>query len=54
VEQSGSDGRVIHATGISELVRHKTASFLERLEANNIIVLDPAETKLVPDRSPQF
>lgn len=54
VEQSGSDGRVIHATGISELVRHKTASFLERLESKNIIVLDPAETKLVPDRSPQF
>ena len=39
--------------GISELVREREAVFLTTLEPN-LRVLDPAETRLVPDPSPGF
>ena len=37
----------------SELVRDKDAIFLTELEPN-IEILDPGETRLVPDESPHF
>ena len=46
-------GSQLTCTGVSELVREREAVFLTRLE-NEIRVLDPATTTLVPDTSPQF
>ena len=46
-------GSQLTCTGVSELVREREAVFLTRLE-NEIKVLDPATTTLVPDTSPQF
>ncbi len=40
-------------TGVSELVREREAIFLTSLESD-IQVLDPADTRLVPDESPGF
>ena len=40
--------------GISELVREREAVFLTTLEQPDLRVLDPAETRLVPDPSPGF
>ena len=46
-------GYQIVCDGVSELVRGREAVFLTALEPT-IQVLDPAETKLVPDDSAQF
>ena len=46
-------GSQLTCTGVSELVREREAVFLTRLE-NQIKVLDPATTNLVPDTSPLF
>ena len=46
-------GAQLTCTGVSELVREREAVFLTRLE-DEIRVLDPATTTLVPDRSPRF
>ena len=46
-------GSQLTCTGVSELVREREAVFLTRLE-NEIKVLDPTTTTLVPDTSPQF
>jgi superfamily II DNA or RNA helicase len=53
VDTTSTGGRSIHAVGISELIKDREAIFLEELE-RDIAVLDPAETKLVPDTSPHF
>lgn len=49
---SGPDYRLI-CDGVSEIVRGQEAHFLSALE-DSIEPLDPAETKLKPDRSPRF
>ena len=46
-------GYQIVCDGVSELVRGREAVFLTALEPT-IVVLDPAETRLVPDDSAQF
>ena len=46
-------GAQLACTGVSELVREREAVFLTRLE-DEITVLDPATTVLVPDTSPRF
>ncbi len=53
IENTSNNDRELTCEGVSELVRGKIGKFLEKLE-KNIEVLDPAETKLVNDISPQY
>ncbi len=53
VDPMRDGGSQLTCTGVSELVREREAVFLTRLE-NQIKVLDPATTTLVPDTSPRF
>ena len=52
VERTQGNGHIVHAIGLSELVRDKEAQFLTR--ADSIEIMDPAETALVQDLSPNF
>jgi len=57
VERTETKGQAIHVVGMSELVKGKEAIFLSDAEARtrkNIKVLDPKDTRLVPDPSPGF
>lgn len=54
VDATSTGGYSLLATGVSEIVRDKEARFLTEIEGKGIKVLDPAETELVPDHSPQF
>ncbi|MDR3749021.1 MAG: DEAD/DEAH box helicase [Acidobacteriota bacterium] len=54
VDPTGTGGKSIQVVGVSQIVRHKEARFLSEIEGKGITVLDPAETELVPDASPQF
>lgn len=47
-----ADGTLVHVRGISEMVRDTTASFYSGLD--RISVVDPAEAKIVADRSPGY
>lgn len=53
VDPSSDGGSLLVCDGLSELVRGRTAEFLTRLE-DQIGVLDPATTALVPDTSSHF
>ena len=53
VDATPDGGQQLTCDGVSELVREREAVFLTRLEPQ-IEVLDPAQTRLVPDDSPQF
>lgn len=53
VDITSTGGQAIAVVGISELVKNKDAIFLSRIE-KNIEVLDPVDTKLVPDTSSSF
>ena len=53
VDTASDGGYLLTCDGISELVRDRTAKFLTRLE-RGVQVLDPAETELVVDGSPQY
>ena len=52
VDMTSGGNYQITCTGVSELVRDRSAVFLSTLE--RIAVLDPAHTKLVADQSPAF
>ena len=52
-EPSTDGGQIVLCEGISELVRGTESRFLTKLD-DDIQVLDPAETKLVDDISPQY
>lgn len=52
-DPSVDGGYLLTCDGISDLVRGQAALFLTELE-DNIEVLDPAETLLVPDDSPTY
>jgi ERCC4-related helicase len=56
VDKSSFGEKALTCVGVSELVRDKEAVFLTDLEARRtpIQVLDPAATRLVPDRSNQY
>lgn len=56
VDRASIGGKALTCIGLSELVRDKEAVFLTEVEAlrNQVQVLDPAQTKLVPDTSNQF
>ena len=53
VDSATDGGWLLTCDGISELVRGKVALFLTELE-EQIEVLNPAETELVPDTSPTY
>ena len=52
-EQSSRSGTVVHVVGLSNLVRDKEAIFIEKFE-DDVEIIDPKNTKLVPDKCPQF
>jgi SNF2 family DNA or RNA helicase len=60
VDATSTGGHSILVAGISELVRGREARFLTEIETEiehkrtKIKILDPADTKLVPDKSPRF
>ena len=53
VDPSSDGGLLLTCDGVSELVRDKNALFLTKLE-DDLVILDPAETTLVPDQSSNF
>src|SRR4051812_21988521 len=53
VDPSTDGGWLLSCDGISELVRGRPALFLTELE-DEIQVLDPSATEIVPDDSPTF
>ena len=53
VDRSPDGGYQLVCDGVSELVREREAIFLTTIESD-IQVLDPADTRLVPDESPGF
>lgn len=53
-ERTPTGGHSLRVVGVSEIVRHKEARFLTEIEGKSIKVLDPAETGLLNDLSPQF
>ncbi len=53
VDKTTFGGQAVRVVGISELVRDKEAVFLTELEPS-IEVLDPADTRIVPDPSPAY
>ena len=56
VDRASSGGKALTCVGLSELVKDKEALFLSHVEAlrKPIEVLDPAQTKLVPDTSNHY
>ncbi|MBU1737084.1 MAG: DEAD/DEAH box helicase family protein [Proteobacteria bacterium] len=53
VDRTSSGGQAISVVGITELVKDKEAIFLDEIDTE-IEVLDPVDTKLVPDTSSSF
>jgi len=53
VNRTSTGGQALNVIGISELVKDKEAIFLTEID-RNIEVLDPAETKLIPDESSSY
>ncbi len=57
VDRTSTGSQALSVVGLSELVKEKEAVFLQDIEiqnGNGIEVLDPSETKLVPDTSSSF
>jgi SNF2 family DNA or RNA helicase len=53
VDPSNDGGHLLTCDGVSELVRGRSVQFLTKLE-DEILVLDPAKTELVADKSSHF
>lgn len=53
VDRTSTGGQVITVVGITELVKDKEAIFLDEIE-KDIEILDPVDTKLVPDPSSSY
>ena len=54
VERNSLSGAIIHAIGLSGIIRGRPAIFVESLErqrGRGIVVVDPADVRLVPDSS---
>ena len=52
VDNNSLGGQTLTVTGLSRLVKDKESIFISQLE--DIITINPEETKLVPDRSAKF
>jgi hypothetical protein len=53
VDRCSTGGESVQVVGVSGIVRDKTSRFLTAID-KDITVLDPADTELVTDDSPQF
>ena len=53
IDRTSTGGHAISVTGISELVKDKEAIFLDEIDTD-IEVLDPVDTRLVPDTSSSY
>jgi len=53
VDRTSTGGEALRVVGLSELVRDKEAIFLTEIEPS-IEILDPRDTELVPDESPNY
>lgn len=53
IDPATDGGWLLTCDGISELVRGQSALFLTKLE-DEITVLDPEKTELVPDTTPSY
>jgi len=55
-DRASAGGWSLQVVGVSELVRDKEARFVTAIEDQHggVTVLDPADTTLAPDPSPQF
>ena len=53
VDRTSTGGQALQVVGISELVRNKERIFLTKIEPE-VEILNPAETRLVADTSPQY
>lgn len=53
-DRTSTGGYSLQVVGVSEIVRHREARFLTEIEGKGITVLDPADTELIVDISPQF
>lgn len=53
VDRTSAGGHALRVVGLSELVRDKEATFLTEIEPS-IEILDPADTELVADESPNY
>lgn len=53
VDRTSTGGRALSVVGITELVKDKEAIFLDEID-KDIEVLDPVDTKLVPDTSSSY
>ena len=53
IDRTSSGGYALSVVGISELVKDKESIFLDEIDTD-IEILDPADTKLVPDTSSSF
>lgn len=53
VDPSSDGGELLVCDGVSDLVRGRTVHFLTRLE-EGVEILDPAQTRLMPDDSSHF
>ncbi len=56
VDRTSTNGKALTCVGLSDLVKDKEAVFLTEIEKlrNPVQILDPAETRLVHDRSPEY
>jgi len=53
IDKTSTGGHAISVIGITELVKDKEAIFLDEID-KNIEILDPVDTKLVPDQSSSY
>lgn len=53
-DKTGTGGYSLLVVGVSEIVRNREARFLTEIERDAIQALDPVNTQLVSDASPQF
>ena len=53
IDRTSTGGRALTVVGITELVKDKEAIFLDEID-KNIEVLDPVDTKLIPDTSSSY
>ena len=53
VDRTSTGGQALSVVGISEIVKDKEAIFLDEIE-KSIEILDPSETRLVPDHSSAY
>jgi len=54
VDRTSDGDQVLDVVGLSEFVKDKEARFLKELETDSLELIDPAETDLRLDESPQF